>query len=151
MKVIFFALLMNIYAHNLTFKPQQVQLITANINYYSALYDLDKTIITKLVAAESNFDTKAKSNKNAYGLMQLQPATANEIAKKLNITDYDLYDVQTNINLGCYYLRYLINYYGNYKEALIAYNMGMGAYKRRGKAYLDTLEYVNKILGEEND
>ena len=54
-----------------------------------------------------------------------------KMAEKLNITDilekykdYDIFDVETNINFGCYYIKYLYAKFDDMDTALIAYNAG---------------------------
>lgn len=93
----------------------------------SEKYDIDRFILMGLIKAESNYIHDARSNV-AYGLMQLTENTARDIARQLNmdITASDLDDPDLNIEIGCYYLKFLCNYYGNLDVALAAYNGGMG-------------------------
>ncbi len=93
--------------------------------------NIDPYLILSVIRTESKFNSFATSNKRAKGLMQLVDSTANEVIKKANIVsnidNLDLYDVNTNISIGCKYLAYLINHYnGNYYLAICAYNAGMG-------------------------
>ena len=96
-----------------------------------ALYDtsqVEKALIYSIVRQESNFDPEAKSHKGALGLMQLMPATANSVAKSINI-DFNkerlTSDHRYNIKLGASYLRSLIKKYeGSYPLAIAAYNAG---------------------------
>src|SRR5882724_1989871 len=57
-------------------------------------YSVDADLITSVIAAESNFDPKAISRRNARGLMQLLPATAAHLGVK------NIFDPQENINAG---------------------------------------------------
>jgi len=108
-------------------------------------YDLDKFLVMGLIKAESNYIHDAKS-KVAYGLMQVTEDTANDIAEKIDmdITVNDLANPDINIELGCYYLKFLYNYYGNMDLALAAYNGGMGNVNK----WLDNKNYSadGKIL-----
>ena len=79
------------------------------IFYYADYYGLDRALIFALVKTESGFDKDAISKANAFGLMQITENTANFIAKNLGQTSFNLFIPETNINFGCYYLRYLIN------------------------------------------
>ncbi len=101
----------------------------ASIEKYSLEHSVEDLLLLSVIKAESKFDEKAKSNKNAYGLMQVTEATAREIAGQLNIKDFDvdmLYEADINIQMGSYYLRTLINEFDNLETAVAAYNSGPG-------------------------
>lgn len=92
---------------------------------YSVPYDL----LCAIIRTESSFDTHAVSSAGAIGLMQLMPTTAQEIADRLGETfDEDkLYEPETNIKYGCFYIRYLYRNLGeNWATACAAYNAGIG-------------------------
>ena len=94
---------------------------------YCETYNLDEVLVFGVIKAESGFNKKAKSKMGACGLMQVMPATADDVAKKigLNLKQYDLFEPNDNINIGCYYLKYLMDMYdGNEVLALCAYNAG---------------------------
>lgn len=117
-------------------------------------HNIDPVLVVSLIYVESSFNRKALSNKNAKGLMQLLPDTAEYIKRKAN-KDVDdpknLFDVETNIKLGIAYLDYLITKTkGNVEYALIAYNMGPGnLYKALKRNKLPTT-YSDKVLSEYN-
>lgn len=92
---------------------------------YANEYDLDVFLVMGLIKQESNFVPEAESD-YAYGLMQLTPDTAEWNAREMGLTDYDYKDPETNIRIGCHYLKYLIDHYKNTDTALAAYNAGMG-------------------------
>lgn len=98
-----------------------------NIIYkYSNMYELDAFLVMALISAESRFDEKAVSHKNAKGLMQLRDETADWCIREFGI-DESLDANSLNINIGCSYLKYLIDKYkGNTDTALAAYNAGEG-------------------------
>lgn len=99
-----------------------------HINKYSDEYCLDKYMVMALIKAESNYIYDAHSGV-ARGLMQITSETAQWIAEKMNIEfeEEDIENPEININMGCYYLKYLIDYYGGEEKlALAAYNAGMG-------------------------
>ena len=75
------------------------------VEKYSEEFGVDKYYIYAIIKAESNYDTQASSHKGAQGLMQILPATAKEIASSLgmNVTEENLYEVETNIMLGTKY------------------------------------------------
>lgn len=102
------------------------------INRYADQYDFDPLLITAIIKVESNFFHRAHSNRGAVGLMQLMPATAQELAVELGypLGRLDLEDPEVNIQLGTYYLSKLrIEFGGNTILAIAAYNAGMGKVK----------------------
>lgn len=86
--------------------------------------DLDPALVASLVRAESRFRADAVSPRGAMGLMQLMPETAAWIAQSLGETAADLRDPATNLRLGAWYLRYLLDRFGRADLALAAYNAG---------------------------
>ena len=88
-------------------------------------YSLPVSLLLAVSRGESNFNPRAKSDRNCHGLMQIQwPQTA----KHLGIDQLDaLYDPCTNILAGAKYLRELLDRYdGNLHLTLAAYNYGPG-------------------------
>ena len=84
---------------------------------------LDPELAFRLVQVESNFNPKAHSTADAFGLAQVQLGTAVHYDAK--ITEKDLYDPQKNLRIGFRYLRTLHDRYGNnMRLALLAYNVG---------------------------
>ena len=98
------------------------------VSKYSQEYGVDENLLYALIKAESNFDADAISNKNAIGLMQLMPATAEEVANKIDIilTENNILEPDININLGTKYISTLIEKYECVEVALAAYNAGIG-------------------------
>ena len=93
---------------------------------YSGEYNVAPEIVSAIINTESSFNKNAISEMGAEGLMQVLPSTAEEISTKLNLKEYNLFDPSTNIHFGCFYLRYLLDYYNNdYIYALCAYNAGI--------------------------
>lgn len=104
---------------------------------------LPQEVIWAVIAAESNFNPKARSPAGALGLMQLMPATAHELG-------VDPHDPRENIAGGATYLRrMLIRYRGNLTHALAAYNMGPArlGYPPRAPASWprETQQYVTRV------
>ena len=125
------------------------------IKYYANYYHLNASLVMSVVYAESSFDNEAKSNKGALGLMQIMPNTADWIAGELEISNYSLFDVDVNLNFGCFYLNYLFSKFNTEIEVLCAYNAGetnVINWKKNGEITLnnipfeETKNYVNKIL-----
>ncbi len=113
-------------------------LITAAAKRYS----VDADLITSVIAAESNFDPKAISRRNARGLMQLLPVTAASLGVK------NIFDPQENIDAGTRYLRDLLQVYKNdLGLTLAAYNAGPDRVQRYGRVppFAETISYVRRV------
>ena len=98
------------------------------VSKYSQEYGVDENLIYALIKAESNFEADAVSNKNAHGLMQLLPSTAEEVANKneIELTEQNILEPETNINIGTRYISTLLEKYEYIEVALAAYNAGIG-------------------------
>ena len=105
---------------------------------------LEPALIHAVIATESKHNARALSNKGAYGLMQLMPATA----RRFNVQNKN--DAAQNILAGSLYLRELLNLFnGDLKLSLAAYNAGPAAvqkYNNRIPPYQETMKYVPKVL-----
>jgi transglycosylase-like protein with SLT domain len=108
----------------------------------AARYSVDGDLITSVIAAESNFDPKAVSKKNACGLMQLLPETAARFGVQ------NIFDPQENIDAGTHYLRDLLQRYNNdLVLALAAYNAGPDRVQQFGRVppYAETASYIRRV------
>lgn len=92
-------------------------------------FGLDENLVYSVIKAESDFDKDAVSASGAIGLMQIMPQTyLGDICGAIG-TNADvsaLFDPETNIRAGTYYLSHLIDYFGSVRSAVAAYNAGMG-------------------------
>ena len=94
-----------------------------------------------------------RSRSGAIGLMQLQPATAEGIAVRTGGTRFrvdDLYEPEINVRYGAWYLRHLLDKYGDERTALAAYNAGqdnVDRWRREGSgiAFAETRAYVDRV------
>ncbi len=105
--------------------------------------NIDASLVSALIRAESNYEPRAVSRKGARGLMQLMPATA----KRLSVRKP--FDPASNVQGGVKYLRQLVDRFGHRPElVLAAYNAGEGAVETYGGVppYRETVDYVNRIL-----
>lgn len=99
------------------------------IEHYAGVYNLDPAFVTAIIRNESSFRATAVSSVGARGLMQMMPDTAEWIAGKLNEPyDFDrLFDPETSIRYGCWYLGYLAELFnGNTVLVCAAYHAGQG-------------------------
>jgi soluble lytic murein transglycosylase len=117
-------------------------------------YRLDPALLAGVIYAESEFDARARSSAGAIGLMQLLPDTAAGIAKRTGGTAFvvgDLYDPELNVRYGAWYLRHLLDRYGDERTALAAYHAGQGNVDRwraadTGIRFPETRVYVERVL-----
>lgn len=89
-------------------------------------FGLDEYLLYALIRSESFFDPTVYSTAGAKGLTQLMDATADDIAKKLKVAEYNLNDADTNVKFGSYYLSELISRLdGSQILAIFSYNGGI--------------------------
>lgn len=106
-------------------------------------HQIDPKLVLAIIAVESNFNVRAQSPKDAMGLMQLIPGTAD----RFNIKN--AFDASQNIKGGVRYLRWLLSYYhGDIKLVAAAYNAGEKAVDRyKGvPPYPETRKYVKRVM-----
>ncbi|NIP38716.1 MAG: lytic transglycosylase domain-containing protein [Candidatus Dadabacteria bacterium] len=106
-------------------------------------YGVDPLLIKAVIKAESNFDPKAVSPKNAQGMMQLIPATAKDYGVA------DPFNASQNIEGGVKFLRDLIRFFkGDVDLVLAAYNAGPGTvmkYDNKVPPYPETQNYIKRV------
>jgi peptidoglycan lytic transglycosylase len=116
-------------------------------------YRLDPALLAAVIYQESKFRPDVKSRSGAVGLMQLLPATAKGIAIHTGGTRFrvdDLYDPELNVRYGAWYLRHLLDRYGDEETALAAYNAGqqnVDRWRRQGGRirFAETRHYVARV------
>lgn len=122
-----------------------------DLKKYSAANGLDPFLVAALIRQESEFNPGAMSNANAYGLMQLLPATGRTVARSLKVRRFSteqLLSPNTNIQLGTRYFRDLVDRYnGRFEYALAAYNAGADRVDNwlASGPYRDPQEFVESI------
>jgi len=94
-------------------------------------YNLSELLLLSVIYQESHFGAQAASGAGARGIMQLMPATAEQIATETGfLTNFEASDLDVpyyNLELGSNYLaRMLYVFDGNEYKALAAYNAGPG-------------------------
>lgn len=160
-----------ILVYNFVFYPLKYKNEIIN---FGEKYGVQPFLIASIINCESRFNEKAVSNKGAVGLMQILPTTGKWAFEKIYGESVELSFVYnkeegtgellnplTNIELGTFYLSYLLNKFGNLEVSICAYNAGEGTvlkwlnnkdYSEDGKTlkhipYSETQNYLNKVLG----
>jgi soluble lytic murein transglycosylase len=96
-------------------------------------HKLDPLLLVALIRTESGFDAYAKSSVGALGLMQVMPDTGKYLATQAGFElgrTSNLYDIETNVELGTAYLAELLRRFGSLESALVAYNAGPSGARR---------------------
>lgn len=112
------------------------------------LQGIDPGWILAVARQESAFSPVAKSPVGALGILQLMPATASKVARKLGVgyNDRKLLEPGYNIQLGTKYLKdQLNNYNNNYVLATAAYNAGPGRVREWLKMRPLTKDWVHWV------
>lgn len=137
--------------------PKPVQMLPADcdplsksrvdelITQFSSREGLKPELLRGVMERESAFKPCAVSVKGAQGLMQLMPATAEQLGVK------DPFDPEQNVSAGAKFLKQLLSKYnGDLNLALAAYNAGPGTVDKANgvPAIVETQNYVNAITGK---
>jgi len=106
-------------------------------------HGMDFSLVKAIVHVESAFNPRARSHKNAHGLMQLLPETA----QRYGVSQTDLYDPYHNIQAGVRYLKFLTTQFSDMRHVIAAYNAGEKAVAAYGgiPPYAETKNYVVKV------
>lgn len=103
----------------------------ALVERWADTYDLDPLLVDAFIRTESGFDPQATSTVDARGLMQMTEETfiwlRSKIAPDEGLLFANLYDPETSIRFGCYYLHLCMERYnGDVATAAAAYHSGWG-------------------------
>ena len=119
---------------------------------WSAVYNLEPAWVASIIRCESSFRPQVISSAGAIGLMQIMPETGKWIAEQLILNNYSLAlltNPASNIQLGTWYLRYLLDRFSTADSALMAYNAGpTNADRWKGHlelAFPETQQYIRRI------
>ena len=136
---------------------------TELIRERAAAEGIDPAYVAAIILAESSYDPMAHSHADAQGLMQILPDTGAWLAGKFDetYTEGCLFEPETNVRYGCWYLGFLTRRYdGDLRLSTAAYHAGQGtvdkwlddpSYSPDGKtleviAYDSTSTYVDRVL-----
>ena len=139
--------------------PDAVQRVRYPLHYrpivtgHARNYRIDPKLLAAVIDAESKFRADARSSSGAIGLMQLMPSTAHGIAVHPGGSQFqtqDLSDPEINVRYGSWYLRHLLDKYGDERTALAAYNAGQDNVDRwmasgSGIRFSETRAYVARV------
>ena len=115
--------------------------VAALVTEMATRHKLPRALLLAVVGVESGFRQGVTSRAGAQGLMQLMPATAEDL-------EVDPSDARQNVDGGARYLAWLLRYFGDERLALAGYNAGPGRVKRAGNRVPDikeTQSYVVKV------
>jgi soluble lytic murein transglycosylase-like protein len=113
------------------------------VNKLAPRYAIDPALAMAIISVESHFNERAVSSKNAQGLMQLMPDTAERFGVK------DAFNPEQNIKGGLAYLRWLLAFFrGNVSLVAAAYNSGERTVEKYHglPPYQETIDYVQKVI-----
>jgi len=107
--------------------PEEISRVSVAIAAESSRAEIPIELVLALIQVESSGYNFAVSPVGAMGLMQLMPATAEDVARRIGLRwvgPQTLFDPVSNVRLGVPYLRELLDRYGSVTTALAAYNWG---------------------------
>ena len=108
-------------------------------------YDLDPALLAAVIYQESKFESHARSDRGAIGLMQLLPETAKGIAARTGGSKFrvaDLYNPEINVRYGAWYLEHLMRKYGD-----DAGQANVDSWRKRGLSvqFEETRHFVDRV------
>jgi len=113
--------------------------LLALIIFKSVEAQVDPALILSIVKAESNFNPLAISKKGAIGLMQVHPIWC----KVFNIKREELFDPETNLEIGCKILKINLSSVNTLENALALYNWGK--IRKDGRLPKETKNYIKRV------
>lgn len=134
------------------------------VDAYSKQFNVDRFLVYSVIKAESQFNPIAQSGKGAKGLMQITNSTGGWAFYTLDKQGFEpelLFDPETNVMVGTWYLSWLMNEFNDNLELVIcAYNCGHGRVKQwlmdesvseSGKSldripFSETRDFMNRVL-----
>ena len=114
--------------------PRNETRLARHVYEFGKAHDIPPLLLLAIIQVESSFGTHAVSARGARGLMQVKPSTGRWVVSQLGVDwpgDDRLFEPGFNLWLGTRYLAQLIHKFGGVEEALIAYNWGETAVRRR--------------------
>lgn len=135
----------------------------ADLTRHAQAVGVDETWVYGLIRQESRFIQDARSSVGAQGLMQIMPATARYVARRVGMTDFApgrINELDVNLRLGTSYLKMVLDAFeGSQAMAAAAYNAGPNRPRRWREGpsletaawtenipFPETRDYVKKVL-----
>lgn len=129
------------------------------VSRYSEEFGLDENLVYSVIKVESKFKKDAVSHKGAKGLMQISDITRDWAIEEMDLGKINIFNPETNIKIGCWYLNKLFKEFGSLDLVIAAYNGGSGNvskwlgnkyYSRDGEnlhniPFRETSDYVKKV------
>ena len=133
------------------------------VQTYADTYGFTPSLIYAVIRTESEFDPEVGSRAQAKGLMQMKDTTFTDLQRRAGepepLPPEKLFDPETNIHYGVYYMRLLLDQFEDTDTMLAAYNAGPTRasewlqnpdYSKDGKTlyhipYEETLHYVERV------
>lgn len=113
-------------------EPEKRISLLKQIHYEATRANLRPELVLSVIEVESRFDRFAISSAGAMGLMQVMPFWLKEIGRP----DDNLFDIRTNLRMGCTILRYYMDMEkDNLTHALARYNGSLYSYKYTNKIF----------------
>ena len=133
------------------------------VNRFAEEFSVDPLLLWGIIRTESTYRAEVLSRSGAIGLMQIMPATGQDIAGRLKatVTDEDLKKPEVNVRFGAFYIAAMIRQFGgDWDKALAAYNGGPGNVGKWSKdafvkhpadfptviPFDETREYITKVM-----
>lgn len=133
------------------------------VTAFAEEFNVDPLLIWAVMRTESTYRADVLSRSGAIGLMQIMPATGQDIAGRLkvSVTDEDLKKPEVNVRFGAYYIGAMIRQFeGDWDRAMAAYNGGQGNVRKWSRdafvkkqedfptviPYEETREYITKVM-----
>ncbi len=146
--------------HKLNYNLRYISPFRDITERYAAQVGVDPAWVYGLIRQESRFMIGAQSSVGAAGLMQVMPATANEIARKIGMDSSELHTMDGNIRMGTWYMADAKSRLNNDEVmATAGYNAGPSRARRwqastplEGAIYAETIpfnetrDYVKKVM-----
>lgn len=125
--------------------------ITLLVIKYAQNYNLSIADILAQMRQESDFKQEAVSHAGAIGVLQVMPDTFKYVSSMMGRGGLNIFNIDDNMNVGCYYMAEQLHEFGNFEDALRAYNAGPNWVKKvkagENKEYSkETVNYVEVVL-----
>ncbi|MBN8046232.1 lytic transglycosylase domain-containing protein [Paraclostridium bifermentans] len=159
--IIFMLLVLGVISirQKLVLKLLHPRLYEEYVETYSKEFSIDENLVYSIMKVESKFNKNAISNKKAKGLMQISDITQKWAQDELKLGKVDIFDPETNIKIGCWYLSKLYKEFNDLDLVIAAYNGGSGnvnkwlndeAYSKDGNKlheipFNETKNYLGKV------